>query len=640
MNDRVSTKPPSLYTKEIEWSQSHLPGPQNHQDVRLDGMYVSYDAGIEVSKPTGMFRFGRALVNAFRPVAAWRTYNSSREERNTTLSPEKAAMEERKAQAEKEYAELKKQGFKGTRRSPALGESVGVPTVKFGELVTELEPSSYQDSSAVCGFDSEQCPKISSDGGLRGPQTITSRQFETPTPSVSSPAKISSYFSKPSFQNLKRVKSHVQLPAAERQASRTSLDPSTRTKDTATTDITSQNPRLQMSKKELAKQQKLNRKISNLESQLESARRNLKLSMQSPSPDLEIRGQNTLKPLKFKGLPSLPSERALNQKRGDNRFTGLQVETQPIQPTLSEHDATNRLDHSDAAIESDSATQLDHELRNFVNMYSSSKKRKSDGEIIKEARRISRKTLDENLKGAPTRDASLAEHISMPNLRTKRKPSAGYTSTKSRGKFLTRAIPPPPQNSPSIVTANAPRIPTGFVDPDPKTADQDAVSALHSSCGKSSLLVEQTEAIFGQQGEIPAIPELRLSERIESSREDGKITDHTSVSHHKQPAIPFLAPPRSTSQMNVEPVKAVRHQEIVRPSRHSLNHPALAIFDENARTMATRSSMNLPKAESQPLSPISTSNVSVQTYQPSRVEDSKALPLIQKEDYEWPEDVF
>lgn len=101
----------------------------------------------------------------------------------------------------------------------------------------------------------------------------------------------------PSFQTLKKATSHIQLPSVKRHSTEVSDG--------------SQQVKKQPSKKDLAKQQKLVKRVSNLELQLETARQELEQSLAS-TPAAKPVGKTTRKPFKPGALPSLPSERLLN----------------------------------------------------------------------------------------------------------------------------------------------------------------------------------------------------------------------------------------------------------------------------------------------------------------------------------------
>lgn len=103
----------------------------------------------------------------------------------------------------------------------------------------------------------------------------------------------------PSFQTLKKATSHIQLPSVKRHSAQSEASDA------------SHQVKKQQSKKDLAKQQKLVKRVSNLETQLETARRELELAI-SNAPATEAVEKSTKKTFKPGALPSLPSERILN----------------------------------------------------------------------------------------------------------------------------------------------------------------------------------------------------------------------------------------------------------------------------------------------------------------------------------------
>ena len=103
----------------------------------------------------------------------------------------------------------------------------------------------------------------------------------------------------PSFQTLKKATSHIQLPSVKRNSTVLEIGDG------------SQQVKKQPSKKDLAKHQKLVKRVSNLESQLEAARHELEQSLAS-TPATKPVGKTTRKAFQPGALPSLPSERLLN----------------------------------------------------------------------------------------------------------------------------------------------------------------------------------------------------------------------------------------------------------------------------------------------------------------------------------------
>ena len=130
MNDRVSNKPPSPYLgEETALEQYAAVQPASTRDSADTDTF--YDAGIEANKPSGMYRFGKALASAFNP-SAWRGINSLWKEKDKhAADPGKVLMDERQEKARKAYAELKKAGFKGTQGSARLSMTGTFKSIAF-----------------------------------------------------------------------------------------------------------------------------------------------------------------------------------------------------------------------------------------------------------------------------------------------------------------------------------------------------------------------------------------------------------------------------------------------------------------------------------------------------------------------------
>lgn len=111
----------------------------------------------------------------------------------------------------------------------------------------------------------------------------------------------------PSFQTLKKATSHIQLPSVKRHSVQSDISDS------------SQQIKKQPSKKDLAKQQKLVKRVSNLETKLDTARRELETALAS-TPAAEAVEKPARKAFKPGALPSLPSERILNAHVAEKNF--------------------------------------------------------------------------------------------------------------------------------------------------------------------------------------------------------------------------------------------------------------------------------------------------------------------------------
>lgn len=264
MSDSVSESPPSIFMKESKQDGAQNRGP-------------------------GIFRFGKAIASAFNPFGGWG--KSSPEYANKSQSQEDAL-----TQAEEAYAELKKAGFKGTNKGAYLQSQYVQQAGADQTWQAVMEKMGYGNAT---GNTALYCGEQESNLG-------------TPSRSPSKSSKRSS------FQDLRLglplFKSNEQAPGA-----------STAYHDRTSEDSENTGLRRQKSKKEISRQAKLLKKVSNLEDKLERARRELRqlsgneerLPASTPESMLMRLDMNPGSyPRKFVpgALPTLPSERLLEQQ--------------------------------------------------------------------------------------------------------------------------------------------------------------------------------------------------------------------------------------------------------------------------------------------------------------------------------------
>lgn len=275
MCDSVSERPPSIFT-----------GDNN---ARAESRQSSRSS-------SGIFRFGRAIAAAFNPFGnSWRTSTSSGEN-----DAEMRSRDEDIARVERAYEELKRAGYKGTakgsytQQAAAAGGNGGnrvdsaTADQTWKTIQDKLEGSeppasgrqSRQDSSGSTQFSSSATPSRRDSGTL----------FRS------------------SLQDLRRAKSSLAIPTSIRRS------------DAQAEAGECSEVRRKKSRKELQKQAKLIKRVSNLEEKLERARRELR----EVAGDEETEGDgdgpkslcmdNRAHPRKFVpgALPTLPSERLLD----------------------------------------------------------------------------------------------------------------------------------------------------------------------------------------------------------------------------------------------------------------------------------------------------------------------------------------
>lgn len=650
MHDRTSNKPPSVYMREEDARDHHsaqerTTGSAQNRHASLDGIGAYYDAGIESSRSSSsssMYRFGRAIVNAFKPVSGWRGFGGGKEQ---PINTEKTVMQERQAKAEKEYAELRKNGFAGTQAAMAIPRTTDVPAIRYPDTVEETRPAPHRDS----GIDMDSSRSSSerkSDGqvsqpdlGLVHPLLIPAiGRAPSPLSQISSPRKASVQFRKPSFQTLKKVKSHIQLPSTKRPtpaAPDSSFDYD-RPKEATSTE---QSVRKQPSRKEIIKQQRLSKKVSDLENQLEIARRNLKLSLNdgsiTPSADL----QTGVKSFVGGSLPSLPSERALK--------THVSPEKGEYSNAIdSNHLLATFFEKQDAAQQSyivmaDPTAQLNQELQISVFKQTDSQQPRFKQTESKKRKSEARDDEDTGRKSDNGGDEDEVDAAKRPKLRRSMRPSPKTQKAMDAdvgGRRKQILNPRTPGNSPLKNVEPVPPLPAAL-EFDPGKVDQAKIISMRSMCTEKTPFGKHSEDINNLRKEFPNITEQQLTEYIRSVSEDGKATDHTSLSHHNQPAAPVLDPPRSASPIKRKPLKVPGSPTSTIPSQQFPGLSPLTEGDVKAPINEAVSTASPVAAENLPMSK-SASTLRIKALHASAAKNEKSLPDIQKEEYEWPEDVF
>ncbi|CAI7634168.1 unnamed protein product [Penicillium pancosmium] len=272
MSDSVSEKPPSIFMHE---SKRVAPQQQQHRS-------------------SGIFRFGKAIASAFNPFGGW---NRSSPEHEVSHKPKPQA--DALTQAELAYAELKKAGYKGTNKG------------SYMQSQNTDQANADQTFQAIL-------EKMGYGGPIGDAAHPPADQFDgaggTPSRSSSKASKRSS------FQDLRKVG----LPFGKPQET-TTVAPPTYIERSSEESFENTGLRKQKSRRELSRQAKLLKKVSNLEDKLDRARRELHQisgnEERVPEPTPERRSMSVdmdpgSYPRKFVpgALPTLPSERLLDQQ--------------------------------------------------------------------------------------------------------------------------------------------------------------------------------------------------------------------------------------------------------------------------------------------------------------------------------------
>ena len=697
MNDRVSAKPPSLYTgEEAAYGRNTKQTGDGEMSEQADtpsdyGKQQWYDAGIEPSRSSGMYRFGKAIANAFNPI--WHGIHGIwKENKDEQATPARSEVQEREVKVENAYAELKKTGYKGIQS----GSKAEMPTIKY-EDTAEISPSAPNRDSGVdvdeyrSSTERKRGHVFDTDEALLLPPPITGfGRSASPMSDAPFSQRSSLHIRKPSFQSLKQVKSHIQLPSAMR--STTSVTPMINSEN----DAKGQVLRKQPSRKEL----RLSKKVSDLEARLEHARRDLRAAMGDTPPVPDLPSKIGLMPFKPGALPSLPSGIVFQgQSIGDNsKDDGQEVSNADSAAIASDLVSVDNVDDSIAALadvllKSIEAAEETKDKKPTPKK-TASKKRKSGRVVSNDVQYKPDSDDDDDLewdvtmvptpkkKPARPRKAQKVEQSGSPGSKivkeaVQARTKASEKSPSNTGKPVKLATISPTAGSECkpvepVTTSSA--INSARKLGEPTTTSSAILSAFDpSKVDKAKLLQMRTEPnpfvpfgklsddIINLRKEFPAVTDEQLVNYFTSTLREGNAEAKAVTAEE---IVPQTGPPVSTLEKKTKaPVYTTFTAVNNQPNTQLLGRPcSTSPAKPKERNKTPKRSHSPPPAE-QYSSPVEAvvkegEKDEVITVDPARdkgvppmpkvplgVEAAnfkydKPLPKIQKEDYEWPEDVF
>lgn len=612
MNDKLSQKPPSLYTKDEQAMEEYAKLQANsHSGIEMD-VDIPYDAGIETHKPSGVFRFGKAIANAFRPFTAWQGMFKEKEKERST-SPEKNILEERQARAAEAYAELKRSGYKGTKAYQEVQEASAIKRENI-----ENHKAPFRDSGIDMDADKTSAEWTPNDQliglheALLVPPPPPKCGSASPFSDASSGRKSSLQLRKPSLQGLKKVASQIHLSPVKK-SSETPPVPSIEVKyapeSTILSPQASSGLRREPSKKDIARQYKLSKKVSDLENKLGTARRELEVSMSNAPPVPDLPSHVTRKPFKPGLLPSLPSERNMT----------------PLEDTSAP--PAQRVDHK----------QLGETLPGLP------------------PRRSSARLASSSNIPTPTNQAEDARALKagMPTTDIPRpKTSHGIKTQTPAGvhKRLPRVPSNTPNDSPSTYAEKVPSFqmdgkafPSSNASQAKPAASKitDHTSVAHTNHSPRAFLGRSaaaspvgTRSKISKRGISPPPPSLASAKK--AKRESRDTSTPTQGVESSASAFAIVGSSESTL-----PTKTKRGISPPPPSLASTKKVRIAI-DATATPIrgADGTSINSPADTIGPLISISPQKLNGDPIKKAVLMQGKALHELQKEDFEWDEDVF
>ncbi|KAF8857557.1 hypothetical protein BDZ45DRAFT_428688 [Acephala macrosclerotiorum] len=281
MNDRVSQVPPIPYLDgEDELPEENDPiEPQESRGRKIarprkftrrnESVAASVTDQSETSRHS-IFRFGKSIAASFNP-SNWKIWSKGQHSHEDEETAQMRVLRERQSKAERIYRELKESGqFRNSNvvfPNPSVVQGEPKPKHDSGVEFGENDNASNRGGNATPLEEKRkgriylEPPRLSE--SIHGGSPVSHMSSSQANSNNSSPNKASFHFKKPSLANLK--KSFASL-------SSTNLSQP------------SQQARRIPSRKDLQKQQKLVKRVSDLEGKLEAARKQLSESMGEPLP--------------------------------------------------------------------------------------------------------------------------------------------------------------------------------------------------------------------------------------------------------------------------------------------------------------------------------------------------------------------
>ncbi|KAL5002574.1 hypothetical protein BDV10DRAFT_157010 [Aspergillus recurvatus] len=274
MADTVSEKPPSIFFPDEA---------RNETTAR----------GANMNRGSGIFRFGKAIASAFNPFGGWGSVSEIwRGSQTQEGNRPQEVTNDRLRQAEMAYEELKRSGYQGTAKGSYI-QSAGAGAGVAGASLPDQTWKSIQEKMEYGG--------AGGSGLGRHPQQSSGQSANNCDAMTGSSLR-------PMFPDLRKAKSSLATPSIKKQDGMSSL--------LQHIDNRGQEVRHQKSRKDMQRQAKLLKRVSDLEDKLERAKRELREL--AGEEDLLLRSSlNEERPYQRRfvpgALPSLPSERLLQE---------------------------------------------------------------------------------------------------------------------------------------------------------------------------------------------------------------------------------------------------------------------------------------------------------------------------------------
>lgn len=310
MSDRVSQMPPTDYLGDEEmrdrYEREEIARGRRMAQPRKFKQHSNSDVSgapadrSDNTRHSGIFRFGKSLAASFNP-SNWKIWSKQQQEEEETES--QRILRERQEKAQKIYQDLKKSGhFRDSAVPPkfAMQEDKKPAPINHDSGVASRANGEMTRDEKRMGRTILEPPQFGNHGG-----SPTSNIAESVVASNASARKNTIQFRRPSFSSIRKA-------AGSESGSN------------APSSGDFQQARRIPSRKDLQKQQKLVKRVSDLEGKLEAARRQLSQALGEPIPPRVQPPERIGRPRFVPGaLSTLPSERLLSGYVSSDVETGI-----------------------------------------------------------------------------------------------------------------------------------------------------------------------------------------------------------------------------------------------------------------------------------------------------------------------------
>ncbi|KAL9131988.1 MAG: hypothetical protein Q9217_000198 [Psora testacea] len=605
LNDKPSKEPPPAYVGQEEAMDDYV----MCKDKRISAEEV-YNAGTETTKPSSVFRLGKAIANALKPATVWQGINGIWKEKEQPVDVAQYVTQDRQDELFRVYEDMKATGFKDIKTTVAPASPQVRPSVLDKDQ--ESSHSLFRDSAIdVEGEASSRhlSPDTSAGNCLKPPANHDSR-FVSPLPGASSSRRSFTNLRTPSFQDVKRVKSHIEFPLTRLRSSAAPHLSTTESVDAKSMSTTNTGLRRQPSKKDIARVRKLNKRVSDLESKLETARQELKQSLREapPIPGLPVTIDG--KPFVPGNLPSLPSERLLSQHlRGAEDTSVVSGQANQSPNTMSD----------------------EHIIRP-----------ESDPQACQEQSR----PYDDPVESITDTNERSEKNTTSTSRASRRKPYRERDIiAPSPAGIKKRTVPNVPsrihRNSPMSAKEEIPPVPIPVAVFDPSKVDRARVLAKRSVHNAHVPFGKSPDDLINLRKEYPSATELQLVEYLVGQPTNDKDgVDYTSVQHANRPTSPFLGRPRAASPIKTRSRAQKRGISPPPPSLASAQKERDTIDVDGKLAHPVRGSSPILRRANEATAKTTLLKKGGKADDTMKVVEDKALPDTQKEEYEWDEDIF